>query len=113
MAIWRNCCCRMASSNPVRKESLWSLRHFWKPRQVNPLRLKTDARPGAPARLAVAATEVPDPGGCAEDSGHFLDGFRDRDCASLDCQACGYCERIAAGAVSIAPEYRTAVLKKI
>ena len=25
---------------PVRKESLWSLRHFWKPRQVNPRRLQ-------------------------------------------------------------------------
>jgi hypothetical protein len=43
---------------------------------------------------------------------NFLDGFRDRDCASMDCQACGYCERIAAQAVSIAPEYRTEVLKK-
>jgi len=29
--------------------------------------------------------------------------FRDRDCASMDCQACGYCERIAAQAVSISP----------
>ena len=25
---------------PARKESLWSLRHFWKPQQVNPRRLK-------------------------------------------------------------------------
>jgi len=33
---------------------------------------------------------------------NFLDGFRDRDFASIDCQACGYCERIAAQAVSIA-----------
>jgi hypothetical protein len=30
----------------------------------------------------------------------------------LDCQACGYCERIAAQAVSISPGYRTEVLKK-
>ena len=43
---------------------------------------------------------------------NFLDGFRDRDCASLDCHACGYCERIAAQAVSIAPGYRTQVLGK-
>jgi hypothetical protein len=42
----------------------------------------------------------------------FLDGFRDRDCASLDCHACGYCERIAAQAVSISPEYRSEVLRK-
>ena len=43
---------------------------------------------------------------------NFLDSFRNRDCASLDCQACGYCERIAAQAVSVSPEYRTEVLKK-
>jgi hypothetical protein len=43
---------------------------------------------------------------------NFLDSFRDRDCASLNCQACGYCERIAAQAVSISPGYRTEVLNK-
>jgi hypothetical protein len=43
---------------------------------------------------------------------NFLDSFRNRDCASLDCQACGYCERITAQAVSISPGYRTEVLKK-
>jgi hypothetical protein len=43
---------------------------------------------------------------------NFLDGFRNRDCASLDCQTCGYCEQIAAQAVSISPGYRTEVLKK-
>jgi hypothetical protein len=30
----------------------------------------------------------------------------------MDCRACGYCDRIAARAVSIAPEYRTEVLRK-
>ena len=43
---------------------------------------------------------------------NFLDGFRNRDCASLDCQTCGYCGQIAAQAVSISPGYRTEVLKK-
>jgi hypothetical protein len=79
---------------------------------VNPLRLKPlldlsrlqgwlSPLPECPIR--VAARKIPD---------DFLDGFRTRDCASLDCQTCGYCQRIAAQAVSIAPEYRTAVLKK-
>ena len=97
---------------PVRKESLWSLRHFWKPRQVNPLRLKPmldlarlqgwlSPLPECPIR--VDARKIPE---------DFLDGFRVRACASLDCQACGYCERIAAQAVSILPEYRTRVLRK-
>ena len=42
---------------------------------------------------------------------NFLDGFRERDCASLDCAACGYCERIAERAVSIEPSYRREVLR--
>jgi hypothetical protein len=53
--------------------------------------------------IRVEARKIPD---------NFLAGFRNRDCASLDCQTCGYCEQIAAQAVSIPPAYRTEVLKK-
>jgi collagenase-like PrtC family protease len=97
--------------NPVHKESHWTLRHFWKPWQVNPLRLKPmrdlarlqgwlSPLPECPIR--VDAQQIPE---------NFLDGFRVRDCAAMDCQACGYCERIADRAVSISPEYRTEVLR--
>jgi hypothetical protein len=97
---------------PVRKESFWSLRHFWKPRQVSPRRLKPlldlarlqgwlSPLPECPIRIDTR--QIPE---------NFLDGFRDRDCASLDCHACGYCERIAAQVVSISPEYRAKVLRK-
>ena len=97
---------------PVRKEALWSLRHFWKPRQANPVRLKPlldlarmqgmlSPLPECPIR--VDAQQIPE---------DFLEGFRERDCSAMDCRACGYCERIAAQAVSIAPEYRTDVLNK-
>ncbi|MGZ3357214.1 MAG: hypothetical protein ACXVBO_20485 [Isosphaeraceae bacterium] len=98
--------------DPVRKESRWTLRHFWKPRQVNPLRLKPlldlarlqgMLSPLSECPIRVDARQIPE---------NFLDGFRDRDCASTDCQACGYCERIAAQAVSISPEYRADVLGK-
>jgi len=97
---------------PVRKESRWMLRHFWKPGQVSPLRLKplTDlARlqgwlsPLAESPIRIDASQIPDT---------LLDGFRARDCASLDCGTCGYCEGIAAQAVSISPGYRAEVLKK-
>jgi collagenase-like PrtC family protease len=95
---------------PVRKGSFWTLRHFWKPRQANPLRLKPlldlahlqgmlSPLPKYP--IQVDSKQIPD---------HFLDGFHDRDCASLDCQTCGYCEQIASRAVSISPEYRSKVL---
>jgi collagenase-like PrtC family protease len=97
---------------PVRKESFWNLRHFLKPRQMNPLRLKPmldlarlqgwlSPLPECPIR--VEARKIPE---------DFLAGFRNRDCASMDCQTCGYCERIAAQAISISPVYRTEVLKK-
>jgi hypothetical protein len=43
---------------------------------------------------------------------NFLEGFRNRDCSSMDCGACGYCEGIAEQAVSISPAYRAEVLKK-
>jgi hypothetical protein len=97
---------------PVRKESLWSLRHFWKLRQVNPLRLKPLLdlahmqgwhSPLAESPIQVESRKIPD---------NFLDGFRHRDCAALDCSTCGHCERIAAQAVSIAPKYRADVLEK-
>ena len=79
----------------IRQESLWTLRHFWKPRQASPRRLKPlldlarlqgmlSPLPEGPIR--VDARQIPD---------NFPDGFRDRDCASMDCRTCGYCERIA------------------
>ena len=85
---------------------------FWKPRQANPLRLKAlldlarlqgmlSPLPECP--IQVDAQQIPE---------DFLDGFRDRDCVATDCRACGYCERIAAQAVSISPEYRATVLEK-
>jgi collagenase-like PrtC family protease len=97
---------------PIRKESFWTLRHFWKPGQANLQRLKAlldlarlqgmlSPLPECPIR--VDSRQIPD---------NFLEGFRDRNCESMDCQSCGYCERIADQAVSISPEYRTEVLKK-
>jgi len=73
---------------------------------------ETDARLGAIARLALAAAGVSIRLDAQKIPENFLDSFRNRDCASLDCQACGYCERIAAQAVSISPGYLTEVLKK-
>jgi len=97
---------------PTRKESFWALRYFWKPGQIRPSRLKPllelarlqgllSPLPDCPIRLE--SRQIPET---------FLDGFRDRDCATLDCRVCGYCERIAGQAVSISPEFRAGVLRK-
>jgi glutaredoxin len=53
--------------------------------------------------IRIDAQQIPD---------NFLDACRKRDCTTMDGQACGYCEQIAAQAVSISPEYRTVVLSK-
>jgi hypothetical protein len=77
------------------------------PQRLKPLlalaRLQGWLSPLPECPIGIDASQIPET---------FLDGFRDRDCASLDCRACGYCERIAAQAVSISPEYRTEVLRK-
>lgn len=97
---------------PIRKESRWTLRHFFKPRQLNPLRMKPlfdlarlqgMLSPLAECPVSIDTQKIPK---------DFLDGFRNRDCASLDCQTCGYCGRIAEQAVSVAPDYCTEVLGK-
>jgi len=97
---------------PVRKESHWTLRHFWKPRQISPLRLKPlldlarlqgMLSPVAECPVRIDSRQIP---------AHFVDGFRDRDCASSDCPSCGYCEQIAAQAVTVSPGYRKEVLEK-
>jgi hypothetical protein len=66
-------------------------------------RLQGWLSPLSESPIRVEARKIPD---------NFLDGFRNRDCASTDCHTCGYCERIAAQAVSISPGYRSEVLRK-
>ena len=97
---------------PLRKESHWTLRHFWKPWQANPLRLKPLLDLARMQGLLSPLPECPIRVDTRKIPANFLDGFRERDCAALDCQTCGYCQRIAAQAVSISPAYRTAVLSK-
>ena len=72
-------------------------------RQIEPASKAEAEAPLPECPIRVEARKIPE---------NFLDGFRERDCASLDCQTSGYCERIAAQAVSIASEYRSEVLRK-
>jgi len=97
---------------PVRKERFGVLRHFWKPQQVNPrklapltelARLQGWLSPLPECPIQIDSRRIPK---------DFLEGFRQRDCAAMDCQTCGHCERVAEEAVAIAPEHRAAVLGK-
>jgi collagenase-like PrtC family protease len=97
---------------PIRKESNWSMRHFWKPFQMNPFRLKPLLNLASLQGMLSPLEQNPVYIDTHKIPENFLDGFRNLDCASLDCQTCGYCARIAEKAVSIVPEYRTKVLSQ-
>ncbi len=98
--------------DPSRKESFWALRHFLKPRQLNPLKLKPLLALASRQGMLSAQAECPILVDSRKIPADFLDGFRDRDCATMACKDCGYCERIAAQAVTVAPEYRDAALQQ-
>lgn len=99
-------------TEPVRRGSLWALRHFWKPRQANPARLKPLLDLARLQGMLAPLPECPVKVDSRRIPADFLDGFRDRDCVSRDCKTCGYCEQIAAHAVSISPGYLDEILKK-
>lgn len=42
----------------------------------------------------------------------FLEGFRDRQCAMLDCRECGYCQAIADKAVRMEPAFQERSLRQ-
>lgn len=97
---------------PVAKRRFWTLLHFIKPWQLNPLRgrkmldlIKGQGMlfPAQHRPIRIDSTAIPDT---------FLDGFRTRDCAQLDCRQCGYCDAIAARAIQIDPAFREEFLSK-
>lgn len=94
-----------------KKESCWALRHFFKPRQANPFKLKKLLElarhqgmsfPKRESDVKIDSRLIP---------ADFIDGFRKRDCMMLDCKDCGYCEKIARNAVSVSPSCREESLK--
>jgi collagenase-like PrtC family protease len=42
----------------------------------------------------------------------FIDYFKKADCAHMDCEVCGYCERVAAQAVSVNQEWRRKLIAR-
>ena len=98
---------------PVRKESLWTSASLLEAAAGESAATETAARLGAPARHALAAAGVSDPDRCDGRSRRISwTVFATVTAPLMDCRTCGYCERIAAQAVSISPEYRGEVLRK-
>jgi collagenase-like PrtC family protease len=91
---------------PPEKNSLWLLRHFFRPGQVNPLKLlplyammKSQGMLFALARnpFHIDASKIP---------ADFVQGFRRRRCSRLSCTACRYCEEIAKESVTVDPAFQ-------
>jgi len=94
---------------PVRKDPSGAWRHFWKPRQVNPRRLKSLLGPGRLQGWLSPLPSVRFRVEGAEDPENFLDVFGNGDCASLDLPGLRLCERDCRAGRSIAARYRTQV----
>ncbi len=96
-----------------RRERFWLLRHFFRPGQVNPLRLRPlhtllkkqgmlFALPQNPLRID--SSKIP---------GDFLHRFEQRRCARTSCRTCRYCEGIAAACVTIDRPWRQEQLNRL
>lgn len=97
---------------PIRRRRFWALRHFFKPRQISPkwagpfldlVKSQGMLFPRKECPFRIESSAIP---------ADFLDGFRTRDCAQLDCRECGYCEQIAERAVTVEPIFRTDTLHR-
>ena len=82
------------------------LRHFFKPRQIHPLKLKRlydFARrqgmlfAGGQQVFEIDSSRIPD---------DFVESFRNHTCAETDCRDCGYCEEIAARCIRLNEDIR-------
>ncbi len=86
---------------PPEKPKLWLLRHFLRPGQVNPLKLKPLYATMKSQGLLFALDRSPFHIDAAKIPPGFLQGFEQRCCSCLACAQCRYCEDIAKQAVTI------------
>ena len=95
------------------KPSFWFLRHFFRPGQVNPLKLRPYyalmKRQGMLFPLAKNPFRI-DPARISPD---FIKEFEHRHCSYISCAECHYCEEIAARAVTVDPDFRREQLEQV
>ncbi|MCL5282881.1 MAG: peptidase U32 [Planctomycetes bacterium] len=100
---------------PPEKPRLWRLRHFFRPGQVNPLKLKPLYTLMKSQGMLFALERSPFHIDASKIPADFIEGFEPRCCARLACADCRYCEEIAHNAVTIDPAFQrdqSAHLKK-
>jgi collagenase-like PrtC family protease len=101
---------------PPRKQRFWALRHFLRPGQINPWKLRPLYALLKNQGMLFALEKSPfhiDSRKIPED---FVKGFEHRRCSARSCESCGYCEMIAANAVTVdstSREEQVAQLKQV
>lgn len=91
---------------PPEKQRLWLLRHFLRPRQVNPLMLRPFYTLMKSQGMLFALDRQSFQIDAARIPADFIQGFEQRSCARLSCAECRYCEEIARKAVRIDPVFQ-------
>jgi 2-polyprenyl-3-methyl-5-hydroxy-6-metoxy-1,4-benzoquinol methylase len=81
------------------------VRHFVRPRQLNPLKLLRLYRLAKQQGMLFPTTRQPVTIDSAAIPADFLESF-EKDCCERECGECGYCAAIARSAVHIDPEFR-------
>ena len=86
---------------PPQKQGLWVLRHFFRPGQVNPLKLRPLYAMMKSQGMLFALDHSPFQIDASKVPADFIQGFEQRCCSRLSCDDCRYCEEIAKEAVTI------------
>ena len=94
------------------KRRFWVLRNFMRPFQANPFKLMKLQGVARQQGMLFGQERRPIHIDTAQIPTDFIDQFKSRDCACLDCSTCGYCDEIAARAVRIDPEFRAESLRR-
>jgi len=89
-----------------RKQRLWLLRHFLKPGQVNPFRLRSLHLILRGQGMLFPLERNPFRIESARLPRDFIGAFEGRDCSASSCNDCRFCEEVAAEAVTVDSAFR-------
>ena len=96
-----------------RKGRFWLLRHFLRPGQVRPWKLKPFYSILRNQGILFALDRNPFRIDTSRIPANFMHGFEERRCSHLACADCRYCDEIAAEAVTIDPAFRREQLEHL
>ncbi len=95
-----------------RKGLAWAAKHFLRPLQVSPFKVKELHRLARSQGMLFPLGESPIRIDSARIPADFIEGFRRRDCATLECSRCRYCEEIAERAVAVDEDFRRRAMQQ-